>query len=258
MSNSTNRLNAVLSDGYEFRLGDYISKGFNIFGKNMGMFIGYLLVSFIISIGLSVIPILGQIASAFISAALTAGYYIVAHKTERGEYPQFSNFFDGFNDWVPLFLSTLIAAACIIGCMLPLGIFMIAKFGFDDLVNNSTPDFGAATVGIIVVLFIFILVLMYLGFSIIYTSLFIVFDKMDAWQAMKTSYAIVNQHFFSHLLFFIVWGFIAVLSAIPLGLGLLFTIPAYYCSIYAAWADITKYNEEPDTNNDDLLRHLIS
>jgi uncharacterized membrane protein len=81
---------------------------------------------------------------------------------------------------------------------------------------------------------------------------------MDAWQAMKMSYAIVTQHFFSHLLFFIVWGFITILSGLPIGLGLLFTIPAFHCSIYAAWADITNYNEEPDTNNDDLLRHLIS
>jgi hypothetical protein len=258
MSNSTNRLNAVLSDGYQFRLGDYISKGFNIFGKNAGMFIGYLLVSMVISICLSIIPILGQLASLFLSAALTAGYYIVAHKTERGEYPQFSNFFDGFNDWVPLFLSTLIGIACVLGCMIPMIIFLVAKLGFDGLVNNATPDFSGADIGVFILMFILIFVILFLAFSVVYTSLFIVFDKMDAWQAMKTSYAIVTQHFFSHLLFFFVWSIITILSALPIGLGLLFTIPAFHCSVYAAWADITNYNDEPDTNNDELLRHLIS
>ena len=107
MTQNPIRVEAILNRGYSFELSQYISKGFNIFNRNAGLFIGYLLVYFAISIGLSLIPILGQLASVVISGALMAGYFIVADKTEKGEYVEFSNFFDGFKSLTPLFLSTL-------------------------------------------------------------------------------------------------------------------------------------------------------
>jgi hypothetical protein len=39
-------------------------------------------------------------------------------------------------------------------------------------------------------------------------------------------------------------------------LGLVVTVPAFYCSIYYAWQDITRYENE-EINNDDLMDHLI-
>jgi uncharacterized membrane protein len=108
------------------------------------------------------------------------------------------------------------------------------------------------------VIFALFIALFYFGFSFIYTPLFIYFDKMDAVEAMKASRKIVTRHFFEHLAFFIVWIFIIGISALPLGLGLLVTMPALNCAMYYAWADITNYYKEDMTDtSDDLLRHLI-
>lgn len=254
MTQNPNRLETVLSNGYNFQLSQYISKGFNIFGKNAGMFIGYLLVYFAISIGLSIIPILGQLASLVISGALLAGYYIVADKTERGEHVEFSNFFDGFKSLTPLFIGTLLLIVMAIALMIPFFIIVVFKFGIESLSGDgSFPDFGILDFIVIAAVFIGIL---YISVSFIYMTLFIVFDKMDAWAAMMASRKIVEKNFILHVLFFIVWGFIIMLSALPLGLGLLATIPAFYCSIYAAWADITDFYNEP-SEEDDIMRHLI-
>lgn len=254
MTQNSNRLDAVINDGYHFQLSQYISKGFNIFGKNAGMFIGYLVVYFIISMGLSIIPLLGQLASFMISAALLAGFYIVADKTERGEYAQFSNFFDGFNSWLPLFLNTLLSLVIFLGIFIPFIAYAYFRFdGFTGLTEGYRPDFNAVDFLAIAVLFI---VMILVGISFIYAPFFIIFDKMDAWEALMASRKVVAKNMLPHFLFLILWGLIICVSIIPLGLGLLVTLPAFYCSVYAAWADITDFNKEPNAD-DDLLRHLI-
>ena len=40
MSNVQSRLQSIDQNGYNFKLGDYISGSFNLFGRNAGLFIG--------------------------------------------------------------------------------------------------------------------------------------------------------------------------------------------------------------------------
>ena len=83
------------------------------------------------------------------------------------------------------------------------------------------------------------------------------FDDMEAWEAIKASANTVKKQFFMHLLFCIVWGVIFIISALPLLLGLLVTVPAYAFSVYLAWRDITKYKTQYIAEEDDIMRHLI-
>ncbi len=254
MAQIPDRVQSVLNNGYNFQLSEYISKGFNLFGKNAGLFIGYFFVYMAISLGLAFIPILGSIVSACISGALIAGNFIVADKTERGEEVTFSNFFDGFQSWVPLFIASLLQGLIILGILIPFVIYFFSKFGASSFMDGDRPDFSA--LDIIPILLLFAIVV-YMSISFIYTPFFIVFDKMDSWQAMMASRKVVEKSFLMHFVFLFVWGLIIMVSILPVFLGLLVTIPAYACSIYAAWADITEYNAEPAAESDDILRHLI-
>ncbi len=253
MAQIPDRVQSAIDNGYDFQFGQYISNGFNLFGKNAGLFIGYLLVYFAISLGLGLIPILGMIVSLMITGALVAGNYIVADKTARGEPVTFSNFFDGFQSWVPLFIVTLLTIVIVGALMIPFGAYMFTKIGFASLSYGERPDFGAID---ILVFLLFFAAVLYLSVSLIYAALFVVMDKLDSWQAMMTSLKLVGKQFWMHLLFMFVMGLIIIISALPLGLGLLATIPAYYCAVYSAWADITDYHKEV-AEDDDILRHLI-
>jgi hypothetical protein len=259
MSNVQSRLESVKRDGYDFRIGDFISQGFTIFGKNAAMFIGYLLVSLVISMVLRFIPFLGQLASFVISGALGAGYFIVAHKTYKNEHTEFSNFFDGFKDWVQLFLNTLIVTIMILIGLLPVIFFFFKNYGFDssnldfkdpEAISDLIKGLGVSYI------FIYVLAIMLLSVFIIYSTLFIVFDKMTAWDAILASVKTVAQNIFSHIMFIIVWIVIFIISVIPIGLGLLVTVPAFYCSIYYAWQQITLFNDDKEIE-DDLMNHLI-
>ena len=87
----------LITDGYEFKFGEYINKGFDIFKKNAGGFIGYLLIVMVIAIVASLIPIVGSLANAIISPALYAGFYIVGKKIVHDEPYEFKDFFKGFD-----------------------------------------------------------------------------------------------------------------------------------------------------------------
>jgi hypothetical protein len=259
MSNVQSRLETAKREGYNFRIGDFISQGFTIFGKNAAMFIGFLLVSIVISIVLRFIPLLGQLVSFVISGALGAGYFIVAHQTFKNEHTEFSNFFDGFKDWVQLFLNSLIVTFMIVLGLLPAIVFFIKSYGLDlssidlqdpEAISDLIKGFG------VLYIFLYFLAIILLAIFIIYSALFIVFDKMNAWDAIVASAKIVSQNIFSHIIFFMAWIFIFIISAIPIGLGLLVTVPAFYCSIYYAWQEITRYNDDREID-DDLLNHLI-
>jgi hypothetical protein len=259
MNQNPDRLENVLDNGYDFQLGNYISRGFNIFGKNAGMFIGYLFIYFCITFALALIPILGQIASGLISSSLIAGYFIVADKTDRGENAQFSNFFDGFQSWGQLVVAAILTGLLALALCIPFIIYVMVRFGTAILTRNVDSDslssFGALDVIAIIAFFVAIF---YLSISFIYTGLFIVFDKMESWAAMMASRKLVEKNMLMHFFFLFAWGFIIIISALPLGLGLLVTIPAAYCSMYVAWADITNYHEEFEVSpEDDIMRHLI-
>jgi hypothetical protein len=258
MSNVRSRLEAVKREGYSFRLGEYISQGFTIFGKNAAMFIGFALVSLLITLILRFIPYLGQLVSFCISGALGAGYFIVAHKTYRNEYADFSNFFDGFKDWLQIFLNTLIVTALLVVGLLPPIIFFFKNYGLDgdfsfqdsENISEFVQNFGLAYI------LLFFLVVIILSLLVMYAVLFIVFDKLNVVDALVWSAKIVVQNLLLHFIFVIIWGLIVAVSCIPLLLGLVVTVPAFYCSIYYAWQDITRHENE-ELNNDDLMDHLI-
>ena len=259
MSNVQSRLESVSQNGYNYRLGDYISQGFSLFGKNAGMFIGYVVIYSVISFGLAIIPLLGQITSLLISSTLTAGFYIVAHQTFENKHTEFSNFFDGFKQWSQLFVVGLLGALLVILAMIPAIVYIISAIGFSGLAEAGEYDGALSLMAGVNLLIFFILILFgaIVAILFVYAPLFVLFDNLSPVDAIKASAKVVSKNILMHVLFGIVWGIILFISVLPLFLGLLVTVPAYFCSIYAAWRDITKYNSEDAKDDDEILRHLI-
>ncbi len=65
----------------------------------------------------------------------------------------------------------------------------------------------------------------YLSVAYMFTVPLVVEKNLSAWQAMETSRKAVTRHWFKFFFTLLVMGIIFVLSAIPLGLGLIWTYP---------------------------------
>ena len=74
------------------------------------------------------------------------------------------------------------------------------------------------------------------------------------WFAMEASRKIISQQWFMYFLFGICMSFVVGLGMLGLIIGLLFTVPAGICMVFAAFRDIVGM---PDDSEDDILDHLI-
>lgn len=262
MSNVESRLNGIYQNGYNFNLGDYISKGFDIFKNNAGLFIGYLIVYYLIHFILGLLPFIGQLGTLLISTPLTLGFYIVAHKTYNREEVSFSNFFDGFTEWAQLLVAGLLSFLIVMIAFVPAIIFLLITLGTaflqdaEDIGSGYNPFLYLGFANLMIVFLLFMVAAM-VAMLFFYAPLFVYFEKLTAWNAIVLSAKVVSKQFFMHILFGIVWFIIIIISAIPLGLGLLVTIPASLCSVYIAWRSITNYQQNAEADEDELMRHLI-
>ncbi|MCK5870057.1 hypothetical protein BMR05_08510 [Methylococcaceae bacterium HT4] len=82
---------------------------------------------------------------------------------------------------------------------------------------------------IMIILGFFLLVLpgIYLSIAYMFTLPLIIDKNMDFWQAMETSRKAVTQHWFKFFFTGVLMMIIYLVSTIPLGLGLIWTIPMF-------------------------------
>jgi hypothetical protein len=247
-------LDDILSNGYQLDAMAAISRGFNILGKDLGSYLGFCILSFVISIIVGMIPYLGTIAMLLVGPALHAGYAYYLKSYLHQNSSEFSNFFNGFKQpqVIQLAIANFIAQAIILVIS---GLVILAFCGniFSDLYDsylalsnptnreaqeaaleyflNAQNIAGISTASLLAGL---------LSLLWILTSQFIVFREMPFGDALEASRKIVMKKYFSFLGWLIVWGIILIVSALPCGLGLLFTYPAMMLSIYALYMQITE------------------
>jgi hypothetical protein len=247
-------LDDILSNGYNLDTMASISRGFNILGKDIGSYLGFVVLYLIISLVVGVIPILGTFLGLIISPALQAGfsYYLKGYLKDNNT--EFSNFFNGFKSpqiW-QLFLAYLVTNIIVViiagTAILIISGSTILEYA-DELASLSDPSKMEANKeliekimanGMLAGILIGGLIAGFISILWILTQQFIVFREMGFWEAMEASRKIVAKKYFSYLGWLIVWGIILIVSALPCGLGLVFTIPAFMLSTYALYMQITE------------------
>jgi len=250
------KIQQTIENGYEFRFGDYISRGFDIMNRNTGLFIGYFLVYILITVVLAAIPILGSLATVIIAPALSIGIMIAAHKTDIGESLQFNDFFKGFDKLGNLFLTNLLSGLIAFAAALP-GIILIISIGI-----SSFNEFdGAAAIISNPMLWLGFLVAfipaIYLSISYVYAPMLVWFYNMEAWPAMEASRKLVKKQWGTTFGFIFVLGLIAMAGLILLVVGIIYTVPAVQCATYAAFADITRLHDDDEATQTDLIDHFV-
>jgi len=243
------RYQHLVTDGYEFEMGRYVSEGWELFKKGAGSFIGFVLLYFIISMMIAMIPFVNFLAS-FIQQALVAGMFIFSRNL-LNKKEEFGDFFSGFQYFGNIAGYLVIYILIII----PLVIVMFtAIFPFELLPEmidsfSGTPNFDDMqylfedlAVSIMARIPIFILIwlaFMYITISYSFALPLIVDSKLGAWKAMETSRRVITKKFFSFFGMYILIGILASIGIVfTCGLGLLIVFPFMYCIVFSAYNDI--------------------
>ena len=255
------RIEQIIQGGYDFKFGDYISRGFDIAKKNWGGFIGYTILFLLLTSVISLIPyFIGQIAnSIFISPTLTVGFFIVANKLWKGENTEFGDFFKGFDFIGQLALTALVQILIVIAAIIPF-YFAVKDSGlvewYMEFLNDPVGMQGVVPPFPESWTYLLLLPAIYLGIAYSWSYMFVVFHKMQYWDALESSRKLITKKWFVFFGFYIVLGLIATAGIIALCVGLLFAIPAIYCMMYAAFEDVTQLNAGSD-EADNIEQHLI-
>lgn len=206
---------------YEVKIGDYFSRGWDIFKQYAWAFIAFTLVTVLITGLLAVIlpsplgmrtggdnPLGGSnIVANILSPVLGVGYYFVAFQIARGRSYGFGDFFNGFKKFLPVFLTALVSSV-----LIGLGFILLILPGI------------------------------YLAVSYLFAQLFVVDKNLNFWSAMETSRKVITKKWFSFFGLILLLALLNILGAIILGIGLLVTIPLSACVIAAAYEDVVGLN----------------
>ncbi|MEN9219006.1 MAG: hypothetical protein Q6J33_08380 [Gloeomargarita sp. DG_2_bins_126] len=201
-------MTSLLTHGYQVKIGDYISRGWELLQPKIGLFIGYVALLFGINVVLTFIPFLGGLVSFIVSPALNAGLFIVAYKHLLGESVEFSDFFKGFEQF-----GVFLMAALLTGLLTGLGTLLLIVPGI------------------------------YLGVAYAFVQLMIIDQNLDWWPAMELSRQLITRKFFPMFGFLLLLFLINLGGALLCGLGLLVTIPLTYCAMTVAYLDIINQGE---------------
>jgi uncharacterized membrane protein len=200
-------LEGLLQKSYAVKIGDYIGTGWETFKKNPGGFVGFTLVVFLINVAVAKInqsasPV-GTLISLLVSGPLNAGFLIVAFKLLKNRATTFGDFFRGFNNFLPLFLVSLVSSV-----MIGIGFVLLLLPGI------------------------------YLAVAYTFALPLVLEKKMNFWDAMEFSRKLISKNWFSFFGFAFVLVLVNLAGGLLLGVGLLVTIPLTICAIAAAYADI--------------------
>ncbi|MEM8887577.1 MAG: hypothetical protein AAGD28_06285, partial [Bacteroidota bacterium] len=230
----------IIQSGYEFRLGDYLSRGWELFKQNAGGFIGYVIVYIILSMIISGIAqmlgfgnpflsfVIGQLA-AIPTVGLGAGFILVAHRIAQNQDIEFGNFFDGLKDMVQLWLGNLVAGwlaamPMLIGMFLAVGPNLfewIADMQNPMAFTENSDDFMAqlTTMGPKIAMYGGLGLILTIVISTLYsfTQPNILFGRLKFWDAMEVSRKIVSQKIMSFILLMLVLIFSIAVGMAVLG-----------------------------------------
>lgn len=256
-TNAIDHLDAVLPKS-RFEFGEYIKEGFATWKQHAGAFIGFGLLYMVISTGLSFIPFVGSVVSSLvITPCLTAGAYYYSHNSRAQNFPEFNNFFEKFNSFVPILTLNLIVSLISIVLFLP----FIFSIGFEnitgivsgnpDLILEIFEDFNPIKILFLIPSFF---VLSLIGFGLP----FIIFYDLSPMDALRYSVKFIFKHWIAYVAFLIVVSMISMSGVIACGVGIIATYTFIFPMSYEAFRGLTDlggYNS--GDKNPDLLDNLI-
>lgn len=150
-----------------------------------------------------VMSILTSAVPIILHGALMAGMHIYCMKKLVGRRTEFGDLFKGFNFFIPA-----LAACLVISCFVLLGLIAL------------------------------IIPALVLGAMYQFTYLFIVDKRMDFWQAMQASHAIVKQDYFGFTGFLLAMICIDVAGVLLCGVGIFVAFPVTVAATTVAYHEI--------------------
>jgi hypothetical protein len=232
---------AVLSD-QPLDISLALSSGWALFKEHMGIMVGAGGIYFGILFAAIMVSAIIPFANIFVQGPLTGGLIILTLNLSRYDQADISDMFLGFKNYGWLLLVTLVQGAVIVAAIVP-GVIVLVVGGLLPVMQaqqaGGTPELAGTSIALLIVGFLLLLVLVMIAAVCTYFWLFLVADKRGEFgEALAAGYRAGKMNFWSILGLSILLGLVVMVSAIPCGLGLIFSIPWSFAIMANAYEQI--------------------
>ncbi|HSR61977.1 MAG TPA: BPSS1780 family membrane protein [Gammaproteobacteria bacterium] len=222
----------------------WISEGFEFFKEDALSWIGASLLFFIISLAVSVVPILGSLAVYFLTTLFFGGLMLGCHARQQGGEFSVNHLFAGFSQNTPQLLilgGIYLAGNIIIIILVIVSILFLPGGGMGVLEKIASNDpvliremLAFVSLVVLIALALYLPLIMAMWFA----PALVMLQDVSAVRAMQLSFMACLLNIVPYLIYGILALVLMILAAIPFGLGFLVLFPVITASIYAAWREI--------------------
>jgi hypothetical protein len=225
----------------------WIVEGWQLFAKAPGIWIVILLIYLAISVVLSFIPFVGPLANALLSPVLIGGMLYGVAAQERGESLVIAHLFRGFQDQERMGPLVLLGGISVGGYLLSglvVLVFMGGGLMMGAVMDHSgvmvpTEAMGGLLAGAgLVALSVIVVIGFLVAMALFYGTPLVMLAGQNAWPAVQDSIVACWINMLPLLVFGLIYLVLAVVAAIPLGLGFLILGPVTVCAIYASYREV--------------------
>ena len=216
----------------------WITQGWELFKRQPGMWIGIVLLLFVIMVAAAFIPFIGGLAMSLFGPVFAAGIVSGCKALESGGELEIGHLFAGFRSHTGTLVGVgalYLAGSLVV--MLAVGVTM--GVGMATMMGQADPQsMEAMGMTVVLAMLIMMALLLPLIMAIWFAAPLVVFHDHGAIEAMKASFAGCLKNILPFLWYSVLFMLLAIVATLPLGLGWLVLGPVLGASLYTAYRDI--------------------
>ena len=217
----------------------WIADAWELFRRQPGAWIGLVIVALLIFIGMTLVPLLGSLASAVLTPVFVGGIFVACREQDQGRPLAVSHLFAGFRERFGTLVSIgFINLGITIAAMLVAGILTGA--GMWTFLGSGTNPEAVAGMGLTLLLAVLVMfaLLLPLFMALWFAPALAVFHQQGPAEAMKASFVGCLKNILPFFVYSVVGMLLAIVASIPFGLGWLVLGPVMAASLYTSYRDI--------------------
>ena len=241
VSDETVVLNADFVPGGQSRPASHgwswIAEGWELFKRQPGMWIGIVLIAFVIFVAAAMIPVVGGLATTLFGPVFAGGIMIGCKALDTGGELELGHLFAGFKERTGTLVGVgALYLAAVVVVMLVVGLMM--GVGFGAMMGNDRQAMAAMGITMVLAMLVMFALLLPAVMAIWLAAPLVVFHEHGALDAMKGSFSGCLKNILPFLVYSVVMMVLAFFATLPLALGWLALGPVFAASVYTSYRDI--------------------
>ena len=216
----------------------WIAEGWELFKRQPGMWIGIILLFFVIMVVSALIPFVGGLLLSLFGPVFAAGIALGCKALDEGRELEIGHLFGGFRNRT----GTLIAVGAIylagtLVVMLLVGLTM--GVGMGAMMGQGDPEsMEALGMTFLLAMLIMMALILPLVMAIWLAAPLVVFHEEGAVEAMKGSFSGCLKNILPFLVYGVILFVLMIVASVPLLLGWLVLGPVISITVYTAYRDV--------------------